>query len=86
MTIPKIKMFSSVMLAVFLLAFSASAAFAQGATSTASSRTVVSGERMKIKGVVTRRDADTFTVRDVNGVDTTVRLDNRTSEIGRAHV
>jgi outer membrane protein OmpA-like peptidoglycan-associated protein len=34
---------------------------------------------MKIKGVVTRRDADTFTVRDLNGVDTVVRLDDRTS-------
>ena len=34
---------------------------------------------MKIKGVVTRRDADTFTVRDNNGVDTIVRLDNNTT-------
>jgi len=34
---------------------------------------------MKIKGVVTRRDADTFTVRDMNGMDTVVRLDDRTS-------
>jgi len=34
---------------------------------------------MKVKGVVTRRDADTFTVRDMNGVDTVVRLDDRTS-------
>jgi outer membrane protein OmpA-like peptidoglycan-associated protein len=34
---------------------------------------------MKLKGVVTRRDADTFTVRDMNGVDTVVRLDDRTS-------
>jgi outer membrane protein OmpA-like peptidoglycan-associated protein len=34
---------------------------------------------MKIKGVVTRRDADTFTVRDLNGMDTVVRLDDRTS-------
>jgi len=34
---------------------------------------------MKIKGVVIRRDADTFTVRDINGVDTVVRLDDRTS-------
>ena len=81
MAIPKIRMFSSVMLAVFLLASSASVAFAQGATTTATAgaRTVASGEKMKIKGVVTRRDADTFIVRDVNGVDTIVRLDNRTS-------
>jgi outer membrane protein OmpA-like peptidoglycan-associated protein len=34
---------------------------------------------MKLKGVVTRRDADTFIVRDMNGVDTTVRLNDRTS-------
>jgi len=34
---------------------------------------------MKVKGVVTRRDADTFTVRDLNGVDTVVRLNDRTS-------
>jgi outer membrane protein OmpA-like peptidoglycan-associated protein len=67
------------MLAVILSAFSASIAFAQDTTSTAGSRTVASGERMKIKGVVTRRDADTFTVRDNNGVDTVVRLDNSTS-------
>jgi|GEM_PF-58896 Outer membrane protein and related peptidoglycan-associated (lipo)proteins len=35
--------------------------------------------RLKVKGVVTRRDADTFTVRDMNGVDTIVRLNDRTS-------
>jgi len=29
-----------------------------------------SARKLKIKGVVTRRDADTFTVRDVNGADT----------------
>jgi len=34
---------------------------------------------MKIKGVVTRRDADTFTVRDISGVDTVVRLTDKTS-------
>jgi outer membrane protein OmpA-like peptidoglycan-associated protein len=79
MAIPKAKMFSSLMLAVFLLAFSASVGFAQDTTSTAGSRTVASGEKMKVKGVVTRRDADTFTVRDMNGVDTVVRLDSTTS-------
>jgi len=79
MVIPKFRMFSSLMLAVLLLAFSASIGFAQDTTSTAGSRTVASGEKMKIKGVVTRRDADTFTVRDNNGVDTIIRLDNSTS-------
>ncbi len=50
------------------------------ATSSAASRsrTVSNGERMKIKGVITRRDADTFTVRDLNGVDTSVRLADTT--------
>src|SRR2546429_5154404 len=42
-------------------------------------RTVASGEKMKIKGVVVRRDVDTFTVRDLNGADTVVRLTDRTS-------
>jgi OmpA-OmpF porin, OOP family len=79
MVIPKFRMFSSLMLAVLLLAFSSSITFAQDTTRTAGSRTVASGEKMKIKGVVTRRDSDTFTVRDNNGVDTTVRLDNSTS-------
>ena len=79
MAIPKLRMFSSLMLAVFLLAFSAAIAVAQDTTPTAGARTVASGEKMKIKGVVTRRDADTFVVRDMNGVDTTVRLDEHTS-------
>ncbi len=79
MAIPNLRMFSSLVLAVFLLAFSASVTLAQDTTSTSGSRTVASGEKMKIKGVVTRRDADTFTVRDMNGVDTIVRLDDKTS-------
>lgn len=79
MLIPKFRMFSSLVLAISMLAFSASAALAQDTTSPAGARTVTSGEKMKIKGVVTRRDSDTFTVRDNNGVDTVVRLDDRTS-------
>src|SRR5437762_10853722 len=59
-------------------------AFGQDSTQTkptdaSRARSVSSGEKMRIKGVVTRRDADTFTVRDVNGVDTVVRLSDRTS-------
>jgi outer membrane protein OmpA-like peptidoglycan-associated protein len=54
-------------------------ATAQDTTNPAGSRTVASGQKMKIKGVVTRRDADTFTVRDLNGVDTVVRLNDTTS-------
>jgi outer membrane protein OmpA-like peptidoglycan-associated protein/uncharacterized protein YdeI (BOF family) len=42
-------------------------------------RTVTGGQKVKIKGVVTQRSADTFTVRDSNGVDTVVRLTDRTS-------
>jgi OOP family OmpA-OmpF porin len=80
MVILRFRMFSSLMLAISLLTFSASVAWAaQNTTSTSGSRSVASGQKMKIKGVVTRRDADTFTIRDNNGVDTVVRLDDRTS-------
>jgi len=79
MVIPKLRMFSSLTLVVVLLAFSGSIALAQDSTATAGSRSIASGQKMKIKGVVTRRDADTFVVRDNNGVDTVVRLDDRTS-------
>ena len=43
--------------------------------------TVASGQKMKVKGVVTRRDIDanTFDVQDANGVTTTVSLTDRTS-------
>lgn len=60
-------------------------AFGQNSTQTSTptdasrARSVSSGQKMKIKGVVVRRDADTFTVRDLNGVDTVVRLTDRTS-------
>ena len=73
MVIPKFRMFSSLMLAISLLAFSAVAVVAQDTTNPAGSRSVASGQKMKVKGVVTRRDADTFTIRDNNGVDTVVR-------------
>ncbi len=79
MPIPKFKMFSSLMLAVSLLAVSASLAIAQDTTGPSGARTVASGQKMKLKGVVVRRDSDTFVVRDINGVDTTVALDDRTS-------
>jgi outer membrane protein OmpA-like peptidoglycan-associated protein len=72
-------MFAPAVLITCLLVFSASPILAQDKTNPAGSRTVSSGQKMKIKGVVTRRDADTFTVRDMNGVDTVVRLDDRTS-------
>src|SRR5256885_11993476 len=79
MVFTKHKMFSPAVLITCLLVFSASPILAQDKTNPAGSRTVASGQKMKVKGVVTRRDADTFTVRDVNGVDTVVRLSDRTS-------
>ncbi len=79
MVFTKFRLFPLVVLATCLLISSASVATAQDTTNPAGSRTVASGQKMKIKGVVTRRDADTFTVRDMNGVDTVVRLDDRTS-------
>ncbi|MGH9899301.1 MAG: OmpA family protein [Pyrinomonadaceae bacterium] len=44
-------------------------------------RTVQSGQKMKIQGVVVNRNADTFTVRDDNGVDTVVALNDVTRVI-----
>jgi outer membrane protein OmpA-like peptidoglycan-associated protein len=79
MKFPKFKMFSSLLMVLALITVSAGMVAAQDTTTPAGSRTVASGEKMKIKGVVVRRDADTFIVRDANGVDTTVRLDNATS-------
>src|SRR5687768_10419753 len=79
MVFTKHKLFAPAVLTTCLLVFSASPILAQDTTNPAGSRTVVSGEKMKLKGVVTRRDADTFTVRDMNGVDTVVRLNDRTS-------
>lgn len=42
-------------------------------------RAVQNGERMEIKGYVTKRTSDTFTMRDANGVDTVVLLTPSTS-------
>ncbi|HEV2705196.1 MAG TPA: OmpA family protein [Pyrinomonadaceae bacterium] len=71
------------LLMTFVLALSlAPQTFAQTGgveSSGGNTRTVASGQKMKINGVVTRRDADTFTVRDANGVDTVVALTDRTS-------
>ncbi|HYE14307.1 MAG TPA: OmpA family protein [Pyrinomonadaceae bacterium] len=50
-----------------------------GTTGGTNTRAVASGQKMKIKGVVTRRDADSFVVQDANGVSTTVSLTDRTS-------
>jgi len=79
MVFTKFRLFPLVVLTTCLLISSASVITAQDTTNPAGSRTVASGQKMKIKGVVTRRDADTFTVRDLNGVDTVVRLSDSTS-------
>ncbi len=71
---------ASTALAVSVLLITASMALSQSpTTSSSNSRTVASGQKMKVKGVVVRRDADTFIIRDANGVDTTVRLSDTTS-------
>jgi outer membrane protein OmpA-like peptidoglycan-associated protein len=81
--VKRFRMVTSTTLAISVLLISASMALSQdkstSTTSTSSARTAVSGQKMKIKGVVTRRDADTFVLRDANGVDTTVRLTSATS-------
>lgn len=79
MVFTKHNLFAPAVLATCLLVFSASPILAQDTTNPAGSRTVASGQKMKIKGVVTRRDSDTFTVRDMNGVDTVVRLSDKTT-------
>lgn len=44
-------------------------------------RTVASGKKLKIQGVVVKRDADSFIVRDDNGVDTVVGLTDSTKVV-----
>ena len=60
------------------LAPAALAQTAQGAST--GQRTVASGQKMKVKGIITRRDFEqnTIIVRDANGVDTTVQLADTT--------
>ena len=63
-----------------LLLALAPAAVAQDSTSTqTATTTVASGQKLKLKGVVTRRDADTFVVQDQSGNAYTVALNDRTS-------
>ena len=78
----------STALAIGVLFISASVALAQsqaGSTVTNSINTSnnsgsgASGQKMKVKGVVTQREADTFVLKDGSGVDTTVRLTSQTS-------
>src|SRR2546430_13266091 len=81
--ITSFRMFRSFALAFGLALVLSPLALGQDSTNNNSNatraRTVASGEKMKIKGVVVKRDADTFTVRDLTGNDTVVRLTDRTS-------
>ena len=61
------------------LCFGTAALAQDGTGGGANTRTVASGQKMKLKGVVTRRDPDSFVVQDANGVSTTVALTNATS-------
>ncbi len=79
MSVKQFRLAPVLVLALSITLGGASIALAQDGTTSAQTRTVANGQKMKIKGVVTRRDADTFTVRDFNGVDTVVRLTDRTS-------
>src|SRR3989440_11457144 len=82
----KVKICRSIALAFGLALALSPLAFGQTPTQTQTAptdasraRSVASGQKMKLKGVVVRRDADTFTVRDLTGVDTVVRLTDKTS-------
>ena len=81
--ITSFRMFRSFALAFGLALVLSPLALGQDSTNNNSNatraRTVASGEKMKIKGVVVKRDADTFTVRDLTGNDTVVRLTDKTS-------
>lgn len=61
---------------VLALLFGAASVFAQ---TDAQMRTVASGQKMKVQGVVVSKDADRIIVRDITGVDTPVVLTNATS-------
>src|SRR5918995_779905 len=63
----------------FALALAMAPAILAQDTTSSNSRTVASGQKMKLKGVVTSRQADTFVVQDANGVSTMVTLTNATS-------
>lgn len=58
-----------------LMLMGSSFAYAQNSSDNASrSRTVESGKKMKVSGVVVDKNGDSFTVRDLNGVDTSVKI------------
>jgi outer membrane protein OmpA-like peptidoglycan-associated protein len=77
--ISSLRTFRSLALAFGLALALSPLALAQTSNPSTTTRSVASGEKMKIKGVVVKREADTFTVRDLTGNDTVVRLTDRTS-------
>jgi OmpA-OmpF porin, OOP family len=77
--ISSLRTFRSLALAFGLALALSPLALGQAPNQSNTTRSVASGEKMKIKGVVVKRDADTFTVRDLTGNDTVVRLTDRTS-------
>jgi outer membrane protein OmpA-like peptidoglycan-associated protein len=77
--ISSLRTFRSLALAFGLALALSPLALAQTSNQSTTTRSVASGEKMKIKGVVVKREADTFTVRDLTGNDTVVRLTDRTS-------
>lgn len=77
--ISSFRTFRSLALAFGLALTLSPLALGQTSTQSTTTRSVASGEKMKIKGVVVKREADTFTVRDLTGNDTVVRLTDRTS-------
>ncbi|HEX8177676.1 MAG TPA: OmpA family protein [Pyrinomonadaceae bacterium] len=83
MSVTRFKFLSILTLAAMFALAASGTALAQSAGTDSSvqsrTRTVSNGQKMKIKGTVVRRDADTFTVRDMNGMDTVVLLTDRTS-------
>ena len=70
-----LKKFSVLVLALVF----ATGIFAQQQDNDAQMRTVASGQKMKVKGVVVSKDADRIIVRDMTGVDTPVTLTGATS-------
>ena len=79
---PNFKNLRNLCATLTLLVALAPAAFAQEANSSTqqtATTSVASGQKMKLKGVVTRRDADTFVVQDQTGQRLTVTLTDRTS-------
>jgi len=78
----------SITLGLFILLVAAEPALAQDSQSNTQSqnsgyrpgiRNVASGQKAKVKGRIVRRDAETFSVRDDQDIETIVRLSDRTS-------